>query len=51
MTRTSYEDQTDFIARIRDMLLAYRSDGKDLDDVVAEFDRVVARRNKRGHQQ
>ncbi len=44
--RTTEADKTDIIVMLRDMLLAHQAMGRDLEEVIAYMERVIARREK-----
>lgn len=44
--RTTEQDKTAFVTLLRDMLYAHAAVGRDLDDVIAYMNRVIARRQK-----
>lgn len=47
MPRTTEADRIATFMDLRDMLLAQLLEGKTLEDVIATFDRVIARRARR----
>lgn len=44
--RTTETDKTDIIVLLRDMLLAHQAMGRNIDDVIAYMQKVIARREK-----
>jgi hypothetical protein len=44
--RTTEADKTDIIVMFRDMLRAHQTAGRDLEEVIAYMERVIARREK-----
>lgn len=44
--RTTEADKTDIIVLLRDMLRAHQAMGRDIDDVIAYMEKVIARREK-----
>lgn len=45
-SKTTDPDKTEIVMLLRDMLLAHQLQGRDLEDVIAYMDRVIARRIK-----
>lgn len=45
--RTTEADKTDYIALFRDMLLAHQAMGRDLEEVIAYIEKVIAKRERK----
>lgn len=44
--RTTEADKTDFVVMLRDMLLAHQAMGRDIEDVIAYMENVIAKRRR-----